>query len=293
MTESANSRNLPPARLFVLLARRADVGVILRRGPSEWVQLIHWDTKKDIFTPGQWFKGRLYNDRCDLSPDGSLLVYCANKGYNRNADYANVWTAISKPPYLTALALWPYFSGTWQGGGLFEADDHLRLNHFESTEPHPDNRPPRRMRITPLVFTAGMEPPPRLYHQRLERDGWQVVESEAVQRPTGPPIADIETPPTNWHKLAGRFTLSQFVGYHPAPQDIYEFMLIDRETGDEMSLENVTWADWDQNGRLVLAKAGKIMVATFVSGEMSLTELVDFNAHQPEPVIAPEWATQW
>ena len=30
-------------RLFVVLARDADVGVILRRGPTRWVQMIKWD----------------------------------------------------------------------------------------------------------------------------------------------------------------------------------------------------------------------------------------------------------
>lgn len=38
-----------PARLFVLLAREASAGVILRRGPSKWVQLIKWNTDADTF----------------------------------------------------------------------------------------------------------------------------------------------------------------------------------------------------------------------------------------------------
>jgi hypothetical protein len=68
-----------PARLFVILARRAPVGVIFRRGPSPWVQLIRWDTEHDRFEHGQWFHGRIYERRCDLSPDGSLLIYFASK----------------------------------------------------------------------------------------------------------------------------------------------------------------------------------------------------------------------
>lgn len=38
-----------PCRLFVILARSTPAGVILRRGPTEWVQLIRWDTSDDSF----------------------------------------------------------------------------------------------------------------------------------------------------------------------------------------------------------------------------------------------------
>ncbi len=40
-----------PCRLFVFLARKARTGVILRRGPSAWTQLILWDRATDRFTP--------------------------------------------------------------------------------------------------------------------------------------------------------------------------------------------------------------------------------------------------
>ncbi|MGI9426337.1 MAG: hypothetical protein ACR2PA_24375, partial [Hyphomicrobiaceae bacterium] len=38
-----------------------------------------------------------------------------------------VWTAISRPPYFTALAIWPSF-GHWTGGGTFRTDNFLVLN---------------------------------------------------------------------------------------------------------------------------------------------------------------------
>jgi len=53
----------PPCRLQFLLARRAPIAVIFRRGPSKWVQLIKWDTKTDSFEPGQWFHGHVYVGR--------------------------------------------------------------------------------------------------------------------------------------------------------------------------------------------------------------------------------------
>ena len=103
------SKVSPPAGyLHVILARNAPVGIILRRGPSKWVQLIKWNTQTDVFEPGQWFHGRIYEQCCDLSPDGRLFIYFATKYsgkalYDEKISYA--WTAISRPPYLTALAL--------------------------------------------------------------------------------------------------------------------------------------------------------------------------------------------
>ena len=95
--------NKSSPRLFVILARAAPVGVIFRRGPSKQVQLIKWDTSKDHFEYGQWFKGRIYERACDLSPNGDKLIYLAAKWGKKPIE---TWTAISKPPYLTALVLW-------------------------------------------------------------------------------------------------------------------------------------------------------------------------------------------
>ena len=61
----------PTCRLSVILAREAPVGVIFRRGPAKWVQIIHWNTATDTFTPGQWFHGKIDPERSDLSPDGT------------------------------------------------------------------------------------------------------------------------------------------------------------------------------------------------------------------------------
>jgi hypothetical protein len=92
-------RTSSAARIWVLLARKEPVGVIFRRGPSKQVMLIKWNTEKDSFHLGQWFKGRVYERRCDLSPSGDLLIYFAAK--QKPPLYS--WTGISKPPYFSAL----------------------------------------------------------------------------------------------------------------------------------------------------------------------------------------------
>lgn len=75
---------------------------------------------------GAWFKGRIYEDKCDLSPDGKLFVYFALKGSYNEHGLPNTWTALSRPPWLKALALWPH-GDTYFGGGRFTANRELAL----------------------------------------------------------------------------------------------------------------------------------------------------------------------
>ena len=66
-----------PARLHVILAREAPKAVVFRRGPSGQVCTLGWDLETDTFAMGQWLKGRIYEYRSDLSPDGELMIYFA------------------------------------------------------------------------------------------------------------------------------------------------------------------------------------------------------------------------
>lgn len=105
------------ARLQVILAREAPLGVVIRRGPAKQVCTVLWNRRTDEFTLGQWLKGRLYEDRCDLSPDGRYFIYFAYDG-RPHREYGPAWTAVSRAPWLKAIALYSKGS-TWGGGGLF------------------------------------------------------------------------------------------------------------------------------------------------------------------------------
>jgi hypothetical protein len=286
-------KNPVPARLFVLLAREAPVGVIIRRGPSKWTQLIHWDTKEDIFTPGQWFHGRIYEKRCGLSPDGKLFIYFAHKGNNwrRNPDYTSAWTAISKPPYFTALALWPK-GDTWEGGGLFLKARHVWLNHFYGQEPHPDHKP-HRLKVVPNVHAPNVGEH-KIYFKSLELNGWQLIESGSAYKRYGKHLF-ISTPSSIWQKKVDTQLLTQYVNYHPhKSDDSYEYIYNNFGAGQEIGLENAIWADFDQQKRLVLAREGKIFSAALNNeGEITLTELADFNPNTPDPAPSPDWAKKW
>jgi hypothetical protein len=63
-----------PARIHAILAREADQAVVFRRGPSNKTAILEWDLQADKIKLGQWFYGRFYPYRCDISPDGRHLT---------------------------------------------------------------------------------------------------------------------------------------------------------------------------------------------------------------------------
>jgi hypothetical protein len=127
-----------PPRLFVILAHEAPVGVILRRGPAAWYHVILWHTDTDRFEHGAWFKGRIYEERCDLSPDGQVFLYFALQGSRWRTTYKGSWTAVSRPPWLQALVLWPQ-GDTWGGGGRFVGPRKVALWTGFPHATHPDH----------------------------------------------------------------------------------------------------------------------------------------------------------
>lgn len=125
-----------PPRLFVIMAAKAPVAVVIRRGPAAWTRLTLWQTQQDQFTPGTWFHGRIFADKCDLSPDGELFLYAAYQGSRFRTTYSDSWTAISRPPWLHALALWP-MGTTYGGGGRFRGNRQVVLRG--ATKTHKDH----------------------------------------------------------------------------------------------------------------------------------------------------------
>ena len=289
-TDTNTSQPFPACRLYAILARESPIGVIFRRGPSKRVQLIHWNTDTDTFTPGQWFHGRIYEHRGDLSPDGTKLIYFAQKinPHTIESDYSYAWTAISKPPYLTALALWPKGS-CWGGGGLFLSDTEVWLNHDTDTiVPHPDHQP-KNLTITHEGGGSGEDDPIQLY--RMARDGWRHTQEWQMELTskgyvTRTPRLHRKQNPLGWQKLTMATTLTDFAHH-------YEYSVRYAEDQD-LELTGAEWADWDQKGRLVFAKSGKIFVLPADAiGREPPQELIDLNRNVPEAIEAPDWAKRW
>ena len=124
-------------RLFIIFASEADEAVVFRRGPSSWFHVMRWNTNTDEFYSGAWVKGRIYPERCDLSPDGELLLYFIHQGRKFGTEYQDSWTAVSRSPWLHAIGLWS--QGTTYGGGGRFTDNRSAILRFHPLAPHPDH----------------------------------------------------------------------------------------------------------------------------------------------------------
>ena len=170
----------PACRIYVIKAAASPVAAVFRRGPSKQVQILKWDMNTDVFTPGQWFKGRIYERRCDVSPNGQYLIYFATK--HKPPLYS--WTAVSKLPYLTALALWPT-RGPLGGGGLFETEQCIQLDHTWFAMAVAEGfELPASLKINQLGEGPGSGEDEPIHRSRMQRDGWR-VKQEAVANYSG------------------------------------------------------------------------------------------------------------
>jgi hypothetical protein len=284
-------------RLHAIVARGRRKAVVLRRGPSKLVQLWSWDLTRDRFERGQWLRARVFERRCDLSPRGDLLVYFAAK----NRGPIPTYTAISKPPYFTALALFPGM-GTYGGGGLFSSEDHLELNHgplHHALAPGFTLR--KGMRVSALGRDAGRGEDDPIQHHRLTRDGWRLVDlGTPREQSRGASIWIVLDPPRVYAKgrpkepeleLEQRWTgIKQTNG----PWYVMEHALVRRSTQREHALPDCEWADWDHQGDLLMAREGRLWRARVVRGVLQEPRmLIDLREERFEPVVAPPSARTW
>jgi hypothetical protein len=261
-------------RIHVLLAREAPVGVVIRRGPSKRVCTMLWDRRKDTFHMGQWLKGRIDGQKSDLSPDGKYMIYFAFNG-RWKSEARGSWTAVSRAPYLKALALFAN-GGTYGGGGLFTGARTYWMHDGEPT-----------VRDTTLV-TRDLEYKPQRHHggpysQRLFRDGWGLAHGGSAERRDQ--IGGLEKPARRgWvlrkHPCSGSSRPGKGCSWE-------EHELVHRKTGRSLSFPNWEWADLDGE-RLVWAAGGKLMAASLgYDGPVEPNELHDFNGMEFEPIAAP------
>jgi hypothetical protein len=225
------------AKSHVLLASQAPVAVIFYRKSRLTTYCLHLDYEKrrngyrDRLSKGSRFYGRIFPERCDLSPDGSLMVYFAMRGKRtKGKSDPSTWTALCSPPWLKAHLFFPNGS-TWGGGGIFLRD--RRLVAFDS--------PPK---------DAGPEYE-RFRNYEILRDAKSLAPAErsildARFRPpsvkTYPQPSAVLVRTSRPHRL-GSYDQFDYVLKDAAGYDI--------EGAEDIVLAN--WAGWDIFGRLLVA----------------------------------------
>ncbi len=293
-TESASTFSEAACRLYGIQARDGRSVVVFRRGPSKRVLVLRWWLDGDVVEPGQWFKGRIYERRADLSPDGELLAYFAAK----YAGPHGTWTAISRPPFLTALAFWPK-GDAWGGGGLFHDIRTFGLNHHVLTPPAKENgqstaaafgteifekkkkrRKPQSpastaqvrltlgngMALVPVAEWAGRGEDSPIEHARMLRDGWRMVaQGEVGPRSSNDEIKYTFTVPAIIERDGGGGEgtlrlrrLTRGIGQRGGAWNVEDYEVGAPDGTVLRHLPNCSWADWSTGGDLLFTLAGSL-----------------------------------
>lgn len=259
-----------PARLRVLLASENDSALVIRRGPTKQVCTLGWNRVDDSFQLGQWLKGKIEFDSCDLSPDGRHFLYCASK-YDPSfkLNHEGVYSVVSRAPFLKALHFWSPQKYA-RGGGFFNNERLWIATNY----PSPEVRSlPRFSRIENAPELATLPPVWKdLARWRRERNGWKLQPDDYQRR-------DL------WHKTLGDWTLSLSIPNWRDPQpDFYE--LRDNPTDEVVASGEWEWADFDApRKRLCLARDGQLW-ALELKASATQKLLHDFNAMTFEPIAA-------
>jgi hypothetical protein len=279
----------PTPRLYCIPATAAPIVAVIRRGPSEWAHIGRWDTAAGTYEPGAWLHGRIYPERCDLSPDGRWLAYFTLRA-RTGSDWesGDTYIAISRLPWLKALAAWGT-CGTWTRGVHF-VDDRRVWDLGEPTDG--DAGPLRRvfgMRVTaPLAFanehrrgwSETDDSPPR-----DTRGAWDEQIDGLTMRKPRPGSASAVDLTARGYYAAFRSKL---------PNDDFDFAYEIRTDDSVIALPDVQWADWATDGRLLVATTdGRLQVRT---GEPAAPEILweaDLARLDPDPQPPPSEASRW
>lgn len=266
-----------PARLHVLLAREAKVGLVIRRGPSKSVSTVLWNRERDTFKLGQWLRGRIYERRCDLSPHGKHFIYFAMNG-RWQSETKGSWTAISCVPYLKAISLFAK-GDCWHGGGLFLSDKEFWLNDGNG---HAALKAARDLRRNsnwhPAEYFGGECL--TVYYNRLQRDGWVMGKDEYQ----GATLFEKKLPKA-W--LLRKLAFAE-IGAPPGRGCYWDAHELRHEsTNTVFAFPEWEWADF-LDGRLVWAAEGRLHTARLGRGKLFGEKLLhDFNDMKFERIVAP------
>lgn len=225
--------------LYATFAGASPMAVLYRRGPSKHTCLIAWDRSDDSFQVGQWFEGMVQPSWGGLSPNGRWLITFMGK---YRGPYGT-WTVLSRPPYFTAVALWP-MGDTWHGGGWFLSDREMVLQHGLGPYALADGfNLPRG--ITVLPFRRSLDAP----HAPLRACPWQPRPGKDHDAWPGPHGHALIRYRGSWPRRAAN-------GGQVSSQEAIEHRLV--TTGRAaIDLPLAGWAAFDRNGDLLFSDEGR------------------------------------
>jgi len=259
-------------RLHVVTAPECAKALVLRRGPTGQVASLLWDRETGEVKLGQWLKGRVYEHRSDLSPDGRHMIYFAGTGQRW-------WTAISRAPWLTALFFDPQ-DHTWHGGGAFTQEGEVFFNGRACQDVLPEGLKPASSDAFPHgtdgFHMGGLYPAMMVcrgwrhdggegYKARLSKKlghGWELVLTFAISE-------------RNRSIISNKYALSHV------------------ETDRVLSHQHWEWAEPWKHG-LQVAQNGALWFLPFSAGGLEEAGLIhDFRDMAFEAIKAPYEGVSW
>lgn len=262
-------------RIYCIPATRAPVVAVFRRGPTDWSHVGRWDLAKQCYEPGAWLRGRLFPRRSDLSPDGRWLCYFAHKP-SATWEHGEAYIAVSRFPWLAALYAFGS-CGTWTRGYYFTEEGGCH-------DPVLVKLPIRYgLRSTPVVQFAterrhGWEEA-QDSPTRDPKDFWDQHRNARMQKrqPGGNRLLCVES--LGW--AGGEFGAGQAIDGLRVRYGI-------KSSEDVQPLDDLQWADWDREGRLLVAtRCGKLQVRNLEGDGFKTLFEVDLSRLEPNPTPAP------
>ncbi len=268
-------------RISCIAATEAPVVAVFRRGPTAWSQVGRWDLAAGRYEAGAWLHGRIFPRRSDLSPDGRFLSYFAHQP-TAGWEHGDAYVAVSKLPWLTALHAFPT-CGTWTYG-----------YHFAPREDGPSAEDaalpiPYALHSIPAVqfaterrrgWTESAHSPPR-----DPADLWDQHRNARMEKrqPSGEALLCVES----LGLAGGEFGVDQSV-------DGLRVTYALETDGALLLLDDLQWADWDRDGRLLAAtRSGRLQVRELHQARAEVAFEADLSHMEPTPVPAPDWARRW
>jgi len=268
-------------RLYCIPATEAPVVAVFRRGATNWSHVGCWDLMRGRYAPGAWLHGRIFPRRSDLSPDGRLLCYFAHKP-GAAWEHGEAYVAISKLPWLTALHAFGT-CGTWTRGYYFTEDGGR------------DN--PENLRL-PIRY--GLRSIPVVQFACERRRGWEETPDSPPRHPSDiwdeRRNARMQKHQPGGHRMLYVESVGRAGGEFGAAQAVdglrVQYWL--ESEGNLELLDDLQWADWDRQGRLLVAdRSGKLQVRKLHDDGSEILFEEDLFFLEPKSTTAPAWAGRW
>ncbi len=270
-----------PARLHVLIAQESNHALVIRRGPSKSTCVLAWDRQKNSFDVAQWLKGRIYERRSDISPNGKHWIYFAMNG-KWQSEAKGAWTTVAKVPWLKAISLFAK-GDCWSGGGLFLNDKQFWLNDGHGHEQlFASSTVSRNDSYQPKDSYGGECP--HVYYNRLQRDGWVMKCARENQQWDSQTLFE-KALPQRWIL---RKICHEQLGSPKGKGCYWDAHEVESATGEVHTMPEWEWAEWVDDA-IIYAERGCLFRMSLESraaiGNQKL--LHDFNGYEFENKQAP------